>query len=622
MNSVILQAEAANVDSFVVFLAILLLVFPVLFIRSLLKGWRPGTTGGLFWKALLIFSAPFYFGVVIIKFFSITGIVSDGFSELFPSLQKPAGNLPDVSGVDINFWSEFTVGLMAAALISGLSAILIFSIFKRRESSKKKFGGLVFWAALYASAIIIANGAFDLIQESALEGQAKKTQQQQQALQNKKKNSENRGEEISRKIFTLGSSEDIPEAASAKSLDEVFRQNKVETEIGMGNLAKDTPDSVLEQFFRLTNARVQNFAQQDPLACHYFFQTGTYLRRFRDLFQNTNASPEIAALLEALSREVNSPSSNRVAPKMRSAEFNATTENLYGNIRTSIPEENQNFDVFDNSQRLVTPAEKTRGCFTYQAYIDEISGLPDDDAIRYYRALLENRADALNAEAALAGNANLLKIYQDLVPKGSPFDVLFEDNPNLKKDFVLFLIENSESSFEKILEKAGERKKELLDANLRYYFALATDSAIFGHISFHSTLLEQLGEDSSKLCGRMAGALEEVEVSLYGTPIYKRHASALAAVMKSSRTSESEFPGQMDGDVYEDTLEVIETEMRRSLSGARPDLDLLFYANDRVTGPAQAKACLHAKAFYSALGRLGQHRAAAFYRTMLLEETT
>lgn len=623
LNFIILQAEGGTSgDSFVVFLAILMLVFPVLFIRSLLKGWRPGTTGALFWKALLIFSSPFYMGVVMIRFFSITGLVSDDFGQLFPSLQQPSGNLPEVSGVNVNFWSELTVGLMAAALISGLSAILIYSIFKKRQASQKKLGSLVFWGALYASSIIIANGAFDLIQESALEGQAKKTQQQQQALKNKKTAKENNEEDLSRKIFTLGSSQEALEAKTPKSFDEIFRQNKIETEKQLGKLAEDAPDTVLEQFFRLANARAQSLATQDPLACNYFFQTGSYLRRFKNLFQNTNDSPEVTALLEALAREVSDPSSKTVTPGMGPGEFKSTTGVLYDRVRETVPRENQNFDVFDNPQKLVTSSEKANGCFTYEAYIGEISNLSSEDAIRYYRALLENRADALNAEAALAENASLLKLYQDMVPKGSPLDILFEDNPNLKKDFVLFLIENSGDPFDEARRKAGARKKELLDANVRYYFALATDSSIYGHISSHSTFLEQLGGDEPGLCGRMASALEEVDAGLLGTAAYKRHASSLAAVMKSSRTNENEFPDQMTSDLYEDTLDLVEVEMRRGLAGERPDLDILFYSSERITAVDLEKACRQAGAFYSALGRLGRERAATFYRAMLLKETS
>jgi len=620
----ILQADEANVNSFVVFLAILLLIFPILFIRSLLKGWRPSGTGGLFWKSMLIFSAPFYIGIIVIKLLSVTGLVSDDFAQLFPSLQKPAPGFPEIPETNVNFWSEYTVGLMATALIAGVAAIVIYSIFKGRESSKQKIGGLLFWGALYATAIIIANSAFDQIQEYALEGQAVKTQQRAEIQ--KRQKAEQKGllgglasDLIKKASDPAEDAKALGPNATPSIIDAYFRKNKAEGEVELGKKSREMPDTVLTQFLRLTNQQAQMLAGQDPMACQYFFHVGTFLRRFRDVFKTVNTDPKTQEIIEMIEREMANPSNPNVTPKMAPGEFHQTTTRLVDNVRVKIPADDQNFDFIDNPQRIITKRAKTQSCLTYVAFVDEISHLPRDEAIRYYRALLEGKADDLDAEAALADEQELLKLYQNMVKPDSPLDILFGDNPSLKKDFVFFLLENYEGDIDATRKLAWERKRALLDTNVKYYFALATDASIFGHLSYHSTLLRQLRETGPEACGQMAGITEETDPRFLNTITGERHEASLGNVMKSSRINQNEAPPTLEGEAFDKAEARIKAEMERSLGGSA-DLDILLDADQRDGARAERRACDQAEAFYRAVTSLGQAKAAAFMRGLLLDQ--
>lgn len=625
---IILQAEAGNSgDQVLIGLLILfLLIFPVLFVRALLKDWKPASGAGFFWKVLIIFSSPIYIGVIVLKLLEVSGFVTPEFAHLFPSFQAPTGNLPDVSRVPegtVNFWSDFTIGILVSFLVAAIVAVFVYLLFGGERPSKRA-GNVLFWIVMYFSALLIANSTFDKIQEVSLEGSSSSIQKNRQ-VNVQKQPAKRPSFGIFGSLVFGGDDDDKASgddstAAALRAFDQLFRTQKKKAEEKMGDLAKTAPDSVISSFLKYTNAQIEYLAQSDPSACHYFFQTGSYLRGFSARFLDSAKDPKVSTALADFEKEVRSPSTSDITPPMDDQNFDATTQKIEENLKEKVAPEDLNLDVLSNPQKLTSPALKRQGCITYLAYASEVAHLPKDEALAYYRALLAKRAAAVGAEGTLREIPELSKLYDTVAWQGSPLDVLFDDNPNLKRNFVGYMYETYYIDKPGLDQKIAVRKQELIDANAKYYYERATADAIHDHLSFHLSMLQNLKNADPVECGNWAGILEVFNPMASSATVERSHGNSLAGVMKSAWYNQTPEPRKLARrDMYTMLDRVVAAAERTA--GVSIDLDVLYDPGTLSGAGEKRQACESAIAFYRQLLKYSPADVAAFYRAFMAYES-
>lgn len=609
----------AEVDTIVLALSVILALLPIMLVRGILKDWAPDGFGGLVLKGLIVFGSPFYIGIIVIKVLELTGFISTDFAQLFPSMQEttlPVGT--------VSFWSEFSVGLMLTTLAVGLYATLVFYYFGSKII--RRVGGAAFWGFLYISAIFLAAALFDRIQELTTGDDEKKTaskvnvqlgQTQQSALGFFQTPVLEDGEGAGRGLIAdiLGNLENIGDLAFVESL---FRKARAFADISLGNLAEKASDSTLMAYMRYQSEQVNFLIGDDSAACYYFLAAGTYLHRFSQTFQAANEDTGISAAREQFETVKNQPTSTTKTAPMSDVEYQATTEKLFSRVRQALAFENQNFAIFDSPFALITEDEKRQGCTTYLSFLNELQALEEEEAAAYTRKMLAERAANHNSDELLAANSDLFALYLRLVPRGSAFSVVFEDVPKARKAFVVSMATALERNPATAREVGLGLKAKLMNQYSPYYFARASDEAIFDHLIMHRSMLERLDETNAVACGAQAGVLDTYMPALEEGDRSVVHNTSLSTLFRSARINQEE-PAWVSGSELASLKRTLERKVEDSFLSGQPNFAGI-YDPTVATTPAQMRAtCWTAIEFYRTLSEWDTPSAAAFFRGLMLD---
>ncbi|MEE8258293.1 MAG: hypothetical protein V3R20_01230, partial [Sphingomonadales bacterium] len=223
-----------------------------------------------------------------------------------------------------------------------------------------------------------------------------------------------------------------------------------------------------------------------------------------------------------------------------------------------------------------------------------------------------------NSDELLAANSDLFALYLGLVPQGSALAVVFEDVPEARKKFVVALAMALEQNPGNAREAGLRLKATLMNRYSPYYFARASDEAIFDHLIMHRSMLERLDETGAVACGAQAGVLDTYMPALEEGDRSVVHNTSLSALFRSARINQEE-PAWVSGSELGSLKRVLERRVESSFLSGQPNFAGI-YDPTAATTPAQMRAtCWTAIEFYRILADWDTPSAAAFFRGLMLD---